>query len=309
MRKSKSCKKRKRPLKREAKKSRGTISDSKCKSSNKCRQSGPDRRKVNIHLSKKKIGQRRKIELELALKKSRTEHNLKKILKRFADTRLLTLLRSNGLERRAVYPDGNCFFNAILAQINLSISATELRQELCNHLLEHEDHYKGYTTGSTSLDEVELSHQYVESVNNLKKDGVWNVALSDILPLATANYLKRRITIYTSKLNNPVIQIVPDLHTCDPSPMIYLCYLAMPGLEHYDACFKETASSEVSKKQDTTTQISIPEPTTSGEFYKSDMLTKTPTKSSLSKTAVVTPIKDADYLSPIKKKINKKTQV
>ena len=82
-------------------------------------------------------------ELQDVLQKSKKDMQINRMLKRFAETRLTNLLSSNGLERRYIKPDGNCFFNSIIHQIGTGISACELRSKLCKHLRENEKHYIG----------------------------------------------------------------------------------------------------------------------------------------------------------------------
>ena len=82
---------------------------------------------------------------------------------------------------------------------------------------------------------------YQDKVNSLTADGVWNVAMSDLIPLAMANVLQKKITIYSSKLNCPLIQIEPNISSVQLErdlETIYLAYLAVPGYKHYNACRK-----------------------------------------------------------------------
>ena len=72
---------------------------------------------------------------------------------------------------------------------------------------------------------------YQDKVNSLTADGVWNVAMSDLIPLAMANVLQKKITIYSSKLNCPLIQIEPNISSVQLErdlETIYLAYLAVP---------------------------------------------------------------------------------
>lgn len=58
----------------------------------------------------------------------------------------------------------------------------------------------------------EFSKMYDSKVKDIKKEGIWNVDMADLLPLATANCFNVDITIYSSKLNHPVIEIIPDIN-------------------------------------------------------------------------------------------------
>ena len=66
------------------------------------------------------------------------------------------------------------------------------------------------------------------------------------MPLTTANYFNRNITIYSSKLNNPVVHIKPDMNSVTEQSTgddIRLAYLAVRHYEHYDACVLSDKSS------------------------------------------------------------------
>ncbi len=296
-RKSKWLRKRIRPLKREEGRRLTQTRDNRNKNSKKIN-------RQNIH-SKEKQREASGDELQRVLRKSRTEHNVNSILQRFAEKRLSNLLDSNSLERKSINPDGNCYFNAVLSQITSQFSMYEFRSELCKHLLENEEHYKGYMA-NRSMDELDISEQYVEKVNQLKGEGVWNVEMSDILPLATANFLNKNITIYTSRLNNPIIHVSPDLNPREPTVLdeIKLSYLAVRGFEHYDACVQGVIlNKHTSKSGDTSTPVQA---NSSSYEQNANTMSKTPLKSSNPTGAVITPRKGAEYVSPKKVKVTRK---
>ncbi|MCG8035358.1 MAG: hypothetical protein JAZ03_24700, partial [Candidatus Thiodiazotropha taylori] len=60
--------------------------------------------------------------VERAIKLSRFEQNVHVKVKGFHERRLSNLLISNGLDRISVNPDGNCFFNAIICQLDTTDS-------------------------------------------------------------------------------------------------------------------------------------------------------------------------------------------
>ncbi|MCG8048777.1 MAG: OTU family ubiquitin thioesterase, partial [Candidatus Thiodiazotropha endolucinida] len=211
------------------------------------------------------------------------------------------LLGSNGLERQLIKPDGNCFFNSVIHQIHSEMSVTELRSKLCRHLRENERHYIGYISKSIAQDELQLSENYGKMIDILGHNGIWNVEMSDVLPLATANMLQKNITIYSSRLNNPIINVVPNLGTPveTDTTNIKLAYMAVPGFEHYDSCIqiKEKRITNVQSSFETTTKET--EVCTDSEIPAA----KTPTKGlHSSSTKCVTPRKKADYVSPKKMK-------
>lgn len=238
-------------------------------------------------------------ELQEALQKSKKDTQLNILLKRFAETRLTNLLSSNGLERKLVKPDGNCFFNSIIHQSGTEMSTTELRSTLCKHLGENKKHYIGYITKTNAKDELQLSEHYSKLVEELGKDGIWNTEMSDVLPLATANMLSKSITIYSSRLHSPIIHVTPDMgigiQECAQD--IKIAYLIVPGLEHYDSCIQTTCNK---KKQQSTPPKNVQ------NDYESCSI-KTPTKLSNSKSnKFATPRKKADYVSPKKVKQSRK---
>lgn len=48
-------------------------------------------------------------------------------------------------------------------------------------------------------------------VEELGRGGIWATEMSDVLPLATANMLRKRSTIYSSRLRSPIIHVSPDI--------------------------------------------------------------------------------------------------
>ncbi|MCG8048999.1 MAG: OTU family ubiquitin thioesterase [Candidatus Thiodiazotropha endolucinida] len=240
--------------------------------------------------------------LERAIKLSRLEHNVHVKVKGFHERRLSNLLISNGLDRISVNPDGNCFFNAIICQLDTTDSAADFRQKICEHLLQNEEHYKVYlsTLSTSDTNEEKISSTYKQKVDAINSDGSWNVEMSDILPLATANVYKRNITIYTSRLNNPVIHVLQDLETkqeIDQSEDLKLAYLALQGYEHYDACVPKAllpSRTNTSPSDNASEQSHITQP-------------KTPSKQANEpQGSAITPRKDAAYISPKKVKRTRK---
>ena len=225
--------------------------------------------------------------LERAMKLSRLQHNIHSKVKGFHERRLSNILISNGLERISVNPDGNCFFNAVISQLDTTDTAADLRQKICEHLIQNEEHYKVYMSTSSS---------YKQKIEDMGRDGNWNIEMSDILPLATANVYKRNITIYSSRLNNPVINIVQDLESrqeIEQTNDLKLAYLAFPGFEHYDACVPK---SMLPSRPNTSTSVDACE-------QSHNTHPKTPSKQANElREPVITPRKGAAYISPKKVK-------
>lgn len=151
-----------------------------------------------------------------------------------------------------------------------------------------------------SPDNDELSSTYNQGVCSLKQDGNWNAELSDLLPLATANIYNKRVTIFSSKLSNPVIQISPDLnvnHDSEPTGEILLSYLAVHGFEHYDGCIRKTV--RLNQTIPACADENVPSTGASEKSLNKDP--KTPRKSLHTfPETTVTPRKSANYISPKK---------
>lgn len=229
-----------------------------------------------------------------ATQKSKRQHKLYQILKKSHDSRLSNLLQGNHLRRHCTSADGDCFFNAVSIQLMGTITTTELRQNVCNHVLENENHYKGYLQYVNSKTEEEKSQYFKQKVNELSNEGVWNNEIADLTPLAVANIYQVPITIYSSKLERPVVKIDSDQNSVKPIDdlsEITLAYLAVPGFEHYDAALKLVAHSSPKK---------------SGINTCSDTPVKIANASEIHEVA--TPRKSASFRSPPKEKRTRKRQ-
>ena len=187
-----------------------------------------------------------------ATQQSKRQQKLYQILKKSHDSRLSNLLQSNHLRKHHIPADGDCFFNAVSVQLMDTISSKELRQNTCKHLLENENHYIGYLKHEQNKTEEEKSQYFKLKVNELLNDGIWNNEISDIAPLAVANIYQVPITIYSSKLEQPMVNIESDMNSVKPLDTlekISLAYLAVPGFEHYDAALKLVVHSSPEKSE------------------------------------------------------------
>lgn len=63
------------------------------------------------------------------------------------------------------------------------------------------------------------------AVEELKGNGRWTNRAADLLPLALSNWSKKRIKIFTSLTQRPVVDIAPTLCEPEQSTPIYLCCL------------------------------------------------------------------------------------
>ena len=219
-------------------------------------------------------------------------HNINQIRKRAHIRRLNHLLASNNLTQISSEPDGDCFFNSISCQISSeNYTVSSLRARVCEHLLQNESHYIDFLHFQDNLSPEQKAHVYKEKVREIETPGTWNNDISDIIPLAISNIFKKHITIFSSRINNPVTNIAPTMrmpaNVQGPPPPIMLSFLAMHGFEHYDCVIKS------------------PSPTGNPSLFTS---LKAPSNQCLMshRSTSVTPRKKADYKSPEKKRTSRK---
>ncbi|MEW8548129.1 MAG: OTU domain-containing protein, partial [Candidatus Thiodiazotropha sp.] len=175
------------------------------------------------------------------LRAKRISHGMFKVRECLNNLHLRTLdalLYSNGLKRKEIEGDGNCFFAALKESSGLQDELLKMRNNICDHIKENRDDYIGFLKkNEKSCEEETIKDSFNRQLDTLRQSGSWSVDLSDVLPLAVANYTKREITIYTSKRSNPVISVKPTVHFDQlHGPPIFLAYVATPGFEHYDSC-------------------------------------------------------------------------
>ena len=167
-----------------------------------------------------------------AVTATRPQANLQKIATNIHNIRLNRLLSINGMERKPVYGDGNCFFKA--ASFHLAThDETTLRQALCDHLMQHVLFYLGFFSNCHS------AQQARQVKTCMRAPGVWNTTANDVVPLALANFTGRRVKLFTSKKQQPVVGITPSMPgvTCSVFQPVYMALLAPAGMpEHYDGC-------------------------------------------------------------------------
>lgn len=129
------------------------------------------------------------------------------------------------------------------------------------------------------------SQAYSKKVKTIKTAGIWNNDISDIVPVAVANIFNTKITIFSSRVYNLVINIEPTMGTsvtADTRKPFMLSFLAMRGFEHYDCVIKS------------------PSTTNHGHFASGSKHNTQQAPPHRSPT--VTPRKIADFKSPEKKK-------
>jgi hypothetical protein len=231
-------------------------------------------------------------DFQKATKQSQNTFKAKQIILKYHKKNLEAILASNGLQRKVVTGDGNCFFNAVHESTKVCKDEAELRNVVCDYLEQNQDEFKSFLTKENVTDGDQLS-QFLDQLYILRGNGTWSVDLADALPLATANALGRDIVIYSSCRATPVLHI--QRHNKDDQNVqecvhIQLGYLKVTGCEHYDAVEALTTPTTPHKRK-----------TTSTEEHK------TPQKQSSDTSCPnITPRKQAKYISPQTKRLSRK---
>ena len=173
------------------------------------------------------------IQIKVVNNVSRRESRINQMIKQFHIKRLDNLLSSNEMKRIAIYPDGNCFFEAFLKTCDEAdeFKIDLFRNDVCDHISSNKKKYLGFRTGLEKRQMIEL----VKDIHNLRQSGIWNNDIADCIPLAVANMFKCRIQIFSSSTLSPVYEVCPSLNesATKEMPLIPLAYLAVPGEEHY----------------------------------------------------------------------------
>lgn len=97
------------------------------------------------------------------------------------------------------------------------------------------------------MSDDDFSRAFDNKIKNIKKGGIWNVDMAGLLPLATANCLNVCITIYSSRLNHPLIHICPNMNISEAESNkndVKFTYLAVNGYEQYDSCGRKKLSNK-----------------------------------------------------------------
>lgn len=86
---------------------------------------------------------------------------------------------------------------------------------------------------------------YFKQIETLRQNGYWSNRAGDFLPLALVNWSHRTVRIYSSKPEQPVIEVQPTLGHLVESEPVCLAYISSPGIsEHYDGCIKCSTLSQ-----------------------------------------------------------------
>jgi len=228
--------------------------------------------------------------LQHALARSATTAKIHRMIESYHKKRLDNLLTSNNLKRYSVSADGNCFMHAVLPQLDdASTTVQSLRSDIANHLRDNYEHYKAFRLSTQQEDD---QRKYGEEVEKLKEDSTWNTDLADCVPLALANIYKTPVRIYSSRVENPVYDIQPDLNEDTTEKFIKIACVAMRGQEHYDAVQHIDVRPVTNSAAD--------------EHETAAMHERTPTKKVPGQATTVTPHKVASYKSPLRRNIFRK---
>jgi hypothetical protein len=162
-------------------------------------------------------------------------------------------------------------------------------------------HYKNCVAFDKEMTEEEKDIKFDHLLQDLSVDGHWNMELADCMPLAIANLYKQPIRIYSSMVSNSVYDIYPDLQDADNSlEFIKVALFAITGQEHYEAVchLDKVPSSPSHSEQASADGCTIPAMNS----------VRTPVSTKRKRSASLTPRKRANYKSPIKKQLFRKTK-
>lgn len=195
-----------------------------------------------------------------AVAESHSIHQLRQTAFRVHEKRLDTALVHNGLQRVSIAADGNCFFHAAALHV-LGQEHQSLRENLCQHMEDNIEHYEGFF----EAEDDNKRRSALDGINQLRTNGAWNTEANDILPLALANMTKRRIKVFTSKINTPHYDIIPTIGQASVFRPIYLALLAPRGQPaHYDGCLVKEGRSIYTEFADTSRPARDAEPVAGG---------------------------------------------
>ena len=259
--------------------------------------------------------------LERAKVESLNTYRVKQVLLKFHERSLDTLLNSNGLRRKTIEGDGNCFFSAVREVTPNFESPHQVRKAVVDHLQINKAEYISFLSNTSNKgSHRELQEIYDSQVEFLKGDRHWSTELCDLLPLAIANMMGREVIIYSSNRNNQLIEIQPTLTEVRSEEVLTLAYIALKGYEHYDICISHNQTSEdipcseefdkaktPEKERTETTQQATPNKTENVESCEVNAGAKDSAKKRMpSSPTGITPRKRAKYVSPEKKKRSRK---
>jgi hypothetical protein len=148
------------------------------------------------------------------MQRSKRRETLRQLVIKYHTARLDNLLTSNGLKKVSVYPDGNCFFNSVLPHSvteGNNLDADGLRELCVGHLRDKREHYIHLFPSPSEATDQERQELYEKQVDALSRIGHWNFDIAHYMPLVVANIFNRPVRIYSSRIENSVFDVLPDL--------------------------------------------------------------------------------------------------
>jgi len=208
------------------------------------------------------------------------------------------------------------FFKAALLHVPYIKDENELREILCGHIIDHAHEYVNFFSTDDINESFEDDINWIDfrtEVEELKGNGRWTNRAADLLPLALSNWSKKRIKIFTSLTQRPVIDIAPTLCEPEQSTPIYLYYLtseddSMPS--QYDACVQigTNVTYQPAKIVEEQHQHYVYAEDGCNEIPSTETQTITPakTKTNVGRPRGTPPRKSHTFMTPPKKKLFRK---
>ena len=165
-------------------------------------------------------------EIQIALASSANESRVRTEEEQKHEEILQNLLQVNNLISLETERDGNCFFSSVFMLMNHEnlrniLSPQHLREKVLEHIL---NEYELYSSFNTCFD-----------FDTWKESSFWNSELGDLMPFATANFIKQPIQVFSS-LNARSIYLFNPVHQYNSCETIRLAHNAAHGFEHYSPC-------------------------------------------------------------------------
>ena len=149
------------------------------------------------------------------------------------------ILKVNGYERKKIAEDGDCFFRSVLAQCDL-IDACQTEDEnvaafrsLCSEYIHSNQEMWSHWIPNNDM---------VNKIKQVKKRGVWNTDIMDIMPYVVLDMLYCNFLIFQSGEGLNIKRIKPRTSLKCETGLVLCCRLAH-GREHYDACMSSNTST------------------------------------------------------------------
>lgn len=107
-------------------------------------------------------------------------------------------LSSNEVYRVCTTGDGKCFFSSVVINGKNAETATELRTNICNFMLENTAQY---ITFCDRNDADFREQDFLKDLDLLKATGQRNKDIADVVPLAVTNFCRSTVRIYSSSFS------------------------------------------------------------------------------------------------------------